>query len=59
MTEQQALAPIAADVLASVTGGYHDPSPSNSDTGTAGLGTAPCTPPANPQPSSSPVWILI
>jgi hypothetical protein len=59
MTEQHAFAPIAADELASVTGGYHDPSPSNPDTGTAGLGTAPCTPPPHPQPSSSPVWILI
>jgi hypothetical protein len=53
------LAGISTEDLTQVTGGYHDPVPS--DTGTAGLHPAPCTPstPSNPNPKPSPVWILI
>jgi len=50
---------ISVDQLGNATGGYRDPSPSSSDTGIAGLGPAPCTPPSNPRPVPSPVWIPI
>lgn len=62
MTSNNPFELLAIDVLAAVTGGYHDPpgpAPSSSDTGTAGLNPAPCGPQPNPQPSSSPVWVLI
>jgi len=59
MTEQQELEPVAIATLATVTGGYHDPAPSNNETGIAGLSPAPCTPPPSSRPSSWAVWIPI
>jgi len=51
------LAGISTADLTQVTGGYHDSLPS-SDTGTAGLDPAPCTP-STPKPKPSPVWVLL
>jgi hypothetical protein len=59
MTSNDQLEPLAIDELATVTGGYHDPSPSTPDTGIAGLNPAPCTPQPQPRPSPSVVWVPI
>lgn len=58
MTTTDKLEPVTIEDLANVTGGTYPSDPSTPDTGTAGLGTAPCRPgPVAPSPHV--VWVQI